>query len=141
MAAGSVNAVVAAHMTSEKPLHKGAECETGFGLQNEVEVVGHETEGEGFYREFGFCLGEQVDKSEVVVIFMENNGSGVATVNHMVDVIGDLSARDTRHKREWGRILTLELLFLFQQSNRARSCNPAPPNDPAARCLFLIPSF
>lgn len=47
-------------MAGEKPLHEGTERGIGERLHDEMEVIGHETEGQNFYREFGFCLGEQV---------------------------------------------------------------------------------
>jgi hypothetical protein len=72
-------------------LEDSADRLPGVGLEQQVEVIGHETiakesEGKAF-----LGLGECVEECETVVIIAEDNGAVVAAIEGMIDeaVIGD----------------------------------------------------
>ena len=61
-------------------------------------MVGHKAEGQELNGKSGLCLSKQVDEGGIVIVFMEDDGSAVASVNQMEDRAGDISTRDTGHK-------------------------------------------
>lgn len=97
MAVAMVVPVIAAHVTREPPMDERAEGIRGCGLEHEMEVVGHEAEAEDLDRIAGFRIGEQVEESAVVRVFVKDHRAGVAAVEDMVDMAGALSTRNTRH--------------------------------------------
>jgi hypothetical protein len=58
--------VIAADMSRQGPLHKRAEGLRGFGLDYEVEVIGHQAETEEHHRMFGLSRGKEVEKGAVL---------------------------------------------------------------------------
>ena len=84
-------------MTGHPPLHERAEGGGGGWLHDQVEMIGHQAEAEELDGVLGFRGGEQVETCGVVAVFMEDRGATVATIQHMVDVSGHLSARNPRH--------------------------------------------
>lgn len=91
--------MVAADVGGHPPLHERAEGSVGGRLHDQVEMIGHEADAEEFDGVFGFCRGEQVEKCGVVAVLVEDRGATVATIQHMVDVSGHLSARNPRHTK------------------------------------------
>jgi hypothetical protein len=66
-------------------------------LHDQVEMIGHETGAEELDGVLGFRRGEQVEKCGLIAVLVEDRGATVATIQHMVDVSGHLSARNPRH--------------------------------------------
>ena len=97
MTVAAVVLMVATHMTGEPPLHEVAEGIRCGGLQHEMKMVGHEAEAKALDRIAGFRVGEQMEKGAIVRVFMEDCRATVATVEHVVDMAGDLTAWDARH--------------------------------------------
>jgi hypothetical protein len=62
-----------------------------------MEMIGHETGAEELDGVLGFRRGEQVEKCGLIAVLVEDRGATVATIQHMVDVSGHLSARNPRH--------------------------------------------
>ncbi len=89
--------MVAADVAGHPPLHERAEGSVGGRLHDEVKMIRHQADAEELDGVFGFRGGEQVKKCGVVAVLMEDRGATVATIQHMVDVSGHLSARNPRH--------------------------------------------
>ena len=89
--------MVAADMTGHPPLHEAAQCSDCGRLHNQVKMIWHQTEGKHVDWMLGFRRGEQVEESGVVAIFMKDHGT-VPTIEHVVSVVGDLTARNTWHE-------------------------------------------
>jgi len=94
-----VMAMVAADVAGHPPLHERAEGGGGGWLHDQVEMIGHQAEAEELDGVLGFRASEQVEKGSVVAVLMEHRGTTVATIQHMVGVPGDLSARNPRHRK------------------------------------------
>lgn len=94
-----VMAMVAANMAGHPPLHERAKGDVGGWLHDEVEMIGHEADAEEFDGVFGFRRGQQVEKGGVVAVLVEDRRAAVPTIEHMVGVPGDLSARNPRHRK------------------------------------------
>lgn len=60
-------------------------------------MSGHEADAEERDGVFGFRRGEQVKECGVVAILVEDRGTAVPAIEHMVGVSGHLSARNPRH--------------------------------------------
>ena len=93
----SVVPMVAADMTGHPPLHEAAQCSGGGRLHHQMKMIRHQTEAQHVDRMFGFRRGEQVEESGVVAIFMKDHGTAVPTIEHVVSVVGDLTAMNTWH--------------------------------------------
>jgi hypothetical protein len=105
MAMTSVMAMVAADVAGHPPLHEGAQGGVGGWLDDQVEMIGHQADAEDFYRVVGFRHGEQVEKRQVVAVFVEYGRAPVAPIEYMVGVSGNLSTRNPRHRRRTVRQL------------------------------------
>lgn len=90
--------MVAADMTGHSALHKAAQCSDCGWLHNQVKMIWHQTVAQHVDGMFGFRRGEQVEESGVVAIFMKDHGTAVPTIEHVVSVVGDLTARNTWHE-------------------------------------------
>jgi len=66
MSVGSIVSVIAADVGGQPPLHEGAENLRGRGFQNEMEMVGHQTETEDFHGVLSLCDDEQVKPIPIV---------------------------------------------------------------------------
>jgi len=93
----SVVPMVAADMTGHPPLHEAAQCSDCGRLHNQVKMIRHETEAKHVDRMLGFCRGEQVEEGGVVALLVKDHGSAVPTIEYMVGVAGDLTARNAWH--------------------------------------------
>ena len=89
--------MVAADMTGHPPLHEAAQCSGGGRLHNQVKMIRHETEAKHFDRVLGFCRGEQVEEGGVVALLVKDRGSAVPTIEHVVGMASDLTARNAGH--------------------------------------------
>lgn len=99
VAMATIVPMVAAHVTGEPPLHERTEGVRGRGLKHEVEMVGHEAEGEDPDRIAGFGVSEQGEEGAIVPVFVKDSRAPVAAVEHMVDVAANLATRNTRYHR------------------------------------------
>ena len=97
MAVAAVVPVIAADVTRQPPLHQPTEGVAARRFQDEMKMIGHQAEAQDFDRIFGFGDGQQVEKGAVVAVFVKDRRAPVATVDDMVDVAADLTARETRH--------------------------------------------
>jgi len=97
MPVATVVPMVATDMTGQPPLHEGTERALGGGLDDEMKMVGHQTESEQLDGMFRFRGGKQVETCGVVAVLVEDRGATVAAIQRMVDVAGHLSARNPRH--------------------------------------------
>lgn len=97
VAVATIVPMVAAHVTGEPPLHERTEGIWSRGLQDEMEMVGHEAEAENFDRIAGFRVSEQVEEGAIVAVFVKDGRTPVASVEGVVDVAANLSTRNARH--------------------------------------------
>jgi hypothetical protein len=97
MAVTVVVPMVAADVAGHPPLHERAQGRNSRGLHDQMEMIGHQAEAEDLDGMPGFGSGEQVKKGGVVAVLMEDRGATVPTIQHMVGVPSDLSARNPRH--------------------------------------------
>lgn len=89
--------MIASHMAGHPPLHKRAErCAPG-GLEDEMEMIGHQAEGENFNGMSGFGRGEQVQEGPIVSIRMEHRGAAIAPIEDMEGVTGEVTAWNPGH--------------------------------------------
>lgn len=89
--------MIATHVAGEPPLHERTEGIWSRGLQDEMEMVGHEAEAENFDRIAGLRVREQVEESAIVAVFVKDGRAPVAPVEDVVDVAANLSTTNTRH--------------------------------------------
>ena len=89
--------MVAADMTGHPPLHEATQCSGCGRLHNQMKMIRHQTEAKHVDGMLGFRRGEQVEEGGVVAIFMKDHGSAVPTIEHMVGMAGDLTARNAWH--------------------------------------------
>ncbi len=94
-----VKTMIAAHMTGQKPLHEGTKRFRGLRLHHQMKMIRHEAEGQKRGGEFGPCFREEVDEALVVFLVMKDLGSPVAAIDHVKEISGFLTARDSRHDR------------------------------------------
>lgn len=112
----SVMLMIAADMSRQEPLHKRAEGFRCFGLDDEVEVVGHQAKTEKGNRMFSLGHGKQVKESAVVSLFMKDGCAAISPIDDMICETGDLSTWDARHE---GKISQEE-----KQKQRKSSLSP-----------------
>lgn len=99
MAMTPVVMMITPHMTGHPPLHKGPE-RIAFGrLQDEVKMVGHQTESKHFDRIGAFGNAKQIEEGPVVTVLMEDDGASIPTINDVVDLSGHLPSWNARHGR------------------------------------------
>lgn len=97
MTVAPVMAMVAADVAGHPPLNEEAEGCIGGGCHDEMEMIGHQAEAQYLDGMPGVGRAEQVEKIVVVAIFVEDCGASVPTIQHMVGVPSDVSARNPRH--------------------------------------------
>lgn len=85
--------MVAADMTGHPALHEAAQCDGG-RLHNQVKMIWHQTEAQHVDWMLGFRRGEQVEEGGVVALLVKDHGTAVPTIEHVVSVVGDLTARN-----------------------------------------------
>ena len=98
MPMASVVAMVAADMGGHPPLHEWAEGGVGGRLHDQMEMIGHEADGEELEGVFGFCRSEHIEERSVIAILVEDRRATAAAIEHMVGVSGHLSAWNTRNR-------------------------------------------
>ena len=86
--------MVAADMTGHPPLHEAAQCSGGGRLHHQVKMIWHQTEAKHVDWVLGFRRGEQIEEGGVVGLLVKDHGTTVPTIEHMVGVSGDLTARN-----------------------------------------------
>lgn len=97
MTTTSVMAMVTTNMTGHPPLHEGTEGSLGGGLDDEMKMIGHQTEAEDAYGKFSLRHLQQVEERRVVGVFVKDDCAAVATVQDVVGMARQLSARNPRH--------------------------------------------
>jgi hypothetical protein len=97
VAAGSVVAVVAAHMRVEEPVHPMAEVAVVVRPQDQMKVVGHQTSSEYTDGHLDAGMAHGLDKRLVVAVLGEDAAAGVAPVEDMVTLIANRDSCGTRH--------------------------------------------
>jgi len=97
MTVAPVVPVVATDMAGHPPLHERAQGRTRPGLHDQMEMIGHQAEAEGLDGILVLRRGEQITECSVIAVLVEDGRTTVATIQHMVGVPSDVSARNPRH--------------------------------------------
>lgn len=97
MAMASVVAMVAANMTGHPPLHEGTEVVSGSGRDHEMKMIRHQADAENLEGMSGFRCTKQIEEGGIGGVFMKDGRATVSTIQHMVGVPSDVSARNPRH--------------------------------------------
>ena len=84
VAAASIVAVVSPHVRGRQPLHPRAKVAVGDGLQDQVEMIRHDGEGQHAHRDAFAGLSDQADECLIVGDFVENIRASVAAVEDMI---------------------------------------------------------
>lgn len=100
MATAAVVPMIAPDMAGHPALHEGTQGISGRGLQHEMKVIRHQTKAQDMDRKLFLRRGQQIEKRQVVGIFVKNDASAVPTVEDMIGVAGELTARNPRHDVE-----------------------------------------
>ena len=79
------------------PLYERAEGGGGGRLHDQVEMIGYEAEAEDFDRICRFRGGEQVEERAAVAVLVEDRGTAIPAIEHVVGISGHLSAWNSRY--------------------------------------------
>lgn len=97
MAMTVVVPMVAPYMAGHPPLHEWADCCATGGLEDEMEMIGHQAEGENLHGMPGFGSGEQIQEGAIIPLRMEHRRAAVAAVEDMAGMTGEVTAWDAWH--------------------------------------------
>ena len=98
VAAGAVVLQVAADMGGQQPMHPAAEVAVVMRPQRQVEVIGHQAVGEDAQGVTQARLGHHPQERLMVLLFMEDLGTAIAAIQHMITKAAGRSTQGSRHR-------------------------------------------
>ena len=92
-------ALIAADVRGQQPVHPATEIAVGRGPDDQVEMIGHQAEGQHPHRHPQAGFRQQIDEGLVAVVLVEYLGSMIASVQDMVTIIGSRGSCGAGHLR------------------------------------------
>ena len=89
MTARAMSAVITANMRGQQPLHPATQVPIAIGLQNKMDMVGHQAGSQNIQRQTNARLTDEPNERLIIQCIVKHNGARIATIHNVVTQSSD----------------------------------------------------